>query len=512
MRRHLAVFLVASGLLGAACADDSGVTAGNSDNSSGTERPDDSTSGTETGAGIDTSSFGWQSVGGDDRLQEGWLEVPVDHDDPSQGTLRLYVVRHLADPETRIGSLLVNPGGPGFGGSILALSADGIYSEELLAHFDIVGWDPRGTGLSEPALDCIDDDDYDRFYASADITPETDAERQTIVELAEEFATSCAERNAALIQYIGTNASARDMDLIRQALGEEQISYFGFSYGSELGATWATLFPETVRAAVLDGASDPTADFFESSLQQTAGFEDTLQRFLDQCAEDPDCAFHSDGDTETAFDDLMNSLDRDPVPTEPGRPDANLVMAVSAIAQAMYTDQLWDILAEALAAARDGDGSGLLELYDSYYQREFDGSYPDSLEAFQTIFCMDRADRPSVEEEDATVPEFAAVAPRMSPGTTGTYFCTFFPASTDPRVEITGKGAGPVLVMGTTGDAATPLSSTRAMARALEDGRLVIVDADQHTGYGVNGCSFEVVDQFLIDPEGSAPADGTECN
>ena len=205
--------------------------------------------------------------------------MPVDYDDPDGPTFELFVARRLADDqENKIGTLLVNPGGPGFGGSDFAIYADQVYGEPLLERFDIVGWDPRGTGQSEPAIDCIDD--YDRYFAGTDITPDDDAERQQIVDLAEEFAHECVTNNTDYIEHIGTNNSARDMDAIRQALGEDEISYFGFSYGSELGATWATLFPETVRAAVLDGASDPNADGIEGSLQQVAGFEATLTTYL----------------------------------------------------------------------------------------------------------------------------------------------------------------------------------------------------------------------------------------
>ena len=153
---------------------------------------------------------------------------------------------------------LVNPGGPGFGGTDLAFSATNIYNKALLDHFDIVAWDPRGTGESTPYIDCVSN--YDHYFNSVDITPDTPDERQQIVDLAEEFTDDCVANNATLLPYVGTNSSARDMDSIRRALGEATISYFGFSYGSELGATWSTLFPETVRAAVLDGASDPNAD------------------------------------------------------------------------------------------------------------------------------------------------------------------------------------------------------------------------------------------------------------
>ena len=269
-------------------------------------------------------------------IEQGYLEVPRDYADPSAGSFRLYVVRHLADPEQRIGSLLVNPGGPGFGGSILAVVADNVYGDDLLAAFDIIGWDPRGTGLSEPAIDCIDD--YDHFYAGTDITPDDAAERQHLVDLAQEYADSCVSRSGDVLPYVGTNNSARDMDAIRQALGEDTISYFGFSYGSELGATWATMFPDTVRAAVLDGAADPDATLDEGGIQQSEGFEQSINTFLARCSDDAECPFHSGGDAEGAFDDLMLALDDAPVPTEPGRPDLTRGMALTGVAYAMYDD------------------------------------------------------------------------------------------------------------------------------------------------------------------------------
>ncbi len=450
--------------------------------------------------------FGWEELY--PGVETGVLEVPVDYEDPDGPTFELFVARRLADDqENKIGSLLVNPGGPGFGGSDFAIYADQIYGDELLERFDIVGWDPRGTGLSEPAIDCIDD--YDRYFASTDITPDDDTERQEIIDLAEEFADQCVANNEDYFAFVGTNNSARDMNAIREALGEEQISYFGFSYGSELGATWATLFPETVRAAVLDGAADPNADGLEASLQQAAGFEGTLTTYLAQCSDDPQCAFHNGGDAEGAFDELMESLDEQPIPSVPGRPEVTRGVALQAVAQAMYSESLWEQLSDALAAAQEGEGEGLLALYDQYYQRQPDGTWGNELEAFQTISCMDEALRLTVEEDDATAEQFHDVAPRFAPNTTGGYFCTFFPPTDDPRVDITGAGAGPIVVIGTTGDPATPLASTRAMADTLEEGRLVVVTADQHTGYGLNDCVDDVVHRYLVDLV-DPPAE-TEC-
>jgi hypothetical protein len=185
-------------------------------------------------------------------------------------------------------------------------------------------------------------------------------------------------------------------------------------------------------------------------------------------------------------------------------------VALQAVGQAMYSESLWAQLSDALVAAQEGEGAGLLELYDQYFQRQPDGTWGNELEAFQTISCMDDGQRLTIEEEDATAPQFQEVAPRFAPGTTGSYFCTFFPPALDPRVEITGAGAGPIVVCGTTGDAATPLDSTRRMARTLEDGRLIIVDADQHTCYSYGDpCANDLIDDYLINL--SPPPEVTEC-
>ncbi|MFM7687507.1 MAG: alpha/beta hydrolase [Actinomycetota bacterium] len=457
----------------------------------------------------DGSTLQWKDFGDQGRVQTATLTVPLDHGDPSKGTVELFLARHLADPEQRIGSLLVNPGGPGFGGSDYAVYADQVYGADLLQRFDIVGWDPRGTGLSDPAIDCVDD--YDAYFAVGDITPDTDAERQELVDLAKRFTEHCIEQSGDFMAYMGTNQSARDMDAIREALGERTISYFGWSYGSELGAVWATLFPDTVRAAVLDGATDPTADSLDRSLQQAAGFEKALDTFLADCSADDTCPFHHGGDSEGAFDDLMERIDENPLPTVDGRPPLTRGMALTSVAQAMYSEDLWPDLRFALAAGDEGDGAPLLALYDQYLQRRDDGTWDDTLEAFQVISCQDTADRGTVEEEDALADRYREVAPRTAPGTSGSYFCTFFPPATDPEIAVTGKGAGPILVMGTTGDPATPLDGTRRMAETLEDGRLVVVEAEGHTGYAIGKCSGKVIEAYLIDPVGKAPADDTAC-
>lgn len=459
------------------------------------------------GDGYDPGPIEWQEY--DEDLDTATVTVPVDYRDPSGPTIDLYLMRHRAiDEDRRIGSLLVNPGGPGAPGSELAQYAAFQFDLPLLERFDVIGWDPRGTGASTPAIECIGDADYDRMYAEVDSTPDTPDERAQLVELAEEFALGCELGSAGILEHVGTNNSARDMDSIRRALGEDEISYFGFSYGSELGAAWVTLFPDTVRAAVLDGASDPNAEALESSLQQLQGFEESVVRFLDGCSSG--CAFAPDGDADRAYFELMESLDAQPIPSVEGRPDVNRDVALRAVIQAMYSDTYWPALEHSLAAAQAGDGSGLLELHDAYYRRNPDGTYGNMFEAFQSISCADTDERPTVAEVEAEAQRFEDVAPHLvPPGSEGGYFCSFFPASIDPRVDITGAGAGPVVVIGTTGDPATPFESTVAMAEQLEDGRLISVDANQHLGYGVNRCVVDAVNDYLIDL--LAPANRLEC-
>jgi pimeloyl-ACP methyl ester carboxylesterase len=456
-------------------------------------------------APFEPAAIDWTTIG--DHVEEGWLDVPIDYTDPAGGMFRLFLARRLAPAESRIGSLLVNPGGPGFGGTIYAYSAPLIFDQALLDSFDIVAWDPRGTGRSEPFVDCIDD--YDDYYAGTDVTPDDDGERQHLVDVAHDFAVRCADDNADIVQFIGTNSSARDIDTIRVALGEDEISYYGFSYGSELGAVWATLFPATVRAAVLDGAADPTVERTDKLIARAAGFDATLATFLAECSADPGCPLHHHGDAEAAFDALMLAIDETPLPTVADRPLLTRGMALDGVVGAMYSRSFWRPLGDALAAAERGDGAPLLGFYDSLYQRRADGSWDNSLEAYQAITCMDSAERRSVDDEDAATLQFVSAAPRLGLAIEERYACTFFPDSTDPRIDVTGGGAGPILVCGVTGDPATPLQGTRTMAETLEDGRLVVIEADQHTCYGATSCADELIVDYLVNL--TAPPVETEC-
>jgi pimeloyl-ACP methyl ester carboxylesterase len=437
----------------------------------------------------------------------GSIEVPFDYTDPEQGSFVLFVKKHnAASPADRIGSMMVNPGGPGFGGSSLADDAQYYFSQDLVDHFDIIAWDPRGTGESTPAVNCVDT--FDEYFG-LDSPPETPEEKQALIDASQAFNDKCAENSGTILPYISTKASAQDINSLRLALGEEKVSYFGFSYGSELGTTWATMFPETVRAIVVDGAVDPNASSIQEGMNQAKGFEGQLATFLKQCSEKTTCAFHNGGKAEAAFDKLVLDIDTTPLEVSKDRTLVTQGVLFTAVAQAMYSDYYWPQLSEALSAAQLGDGKGILQLYDDYYQRKEDGTYGNELEAFLAISCLDDPGATSTEEVDSHIEDFIAAAPRLGGNFAYGYSCALWPVKQAGKVTITGKGAGPIVVVGTTGDAATPLESTRKMAQGLEQGILIVVDANQHTGYGTNSCVVKAVDDYLI--KLTIPANETTC-
>ena len=445
----------------------------------------------------DGGTLDWVECG--ESLECTTLDVPLVHDDPTAGTITLPLTRHLAqDPGERIGTLLVNPGGPGVGALFLAEFAEQIYADDLLDRFDILAWDPRGVGGSDPHVDCVDDLDP---YFSLDPTPDDEAERAALESTGREFGEACAANTGELLlANISTRDTAIDMDLIRQALGEEEISYFGFSYGSELGATWATLFPETVRAAVLDSSSAPNADTDDQAVEDTVALERVFTAFLTDCADDPTCAFHNGGNPASAFSDLMDSLEADPLEVDTDRPAVNEAIALFAVISALYDSASWPELARQLDEAQAGDGAGLLDAYDQYLLRNPDGTYTNEFEALLAINCLDAPGPTDHAAVDALNDEIAVAAPLLGQFESLPYVCADWPVrrSGEP-VEITGAGAGPILVIGATGDPVTSIESSGKMADALEEGFLVTVDAAQHTVYGVDDCGDDAVHAYLVD-------------
>lgn len=430
------------------------------------------------------------------------VEVPFDHDDPRLGTFELLVARHRArKPSERIGVLVTNAGGPGAESIWLAADAQWYFSDVVLDRFDIVGWDPRGTSGSRPKFDCTDDVDA---YFSLEPTPDTPSERDEIVAAARAFVDSCIENAGELLPHVGTVDAARDIDFVRRLLGEETISYLGYSYGSELGATWVTMFPDTVRAAVFDAAADPTLDLVDWLTFQSIGFEKSLDAFLDACDANG-CAFVTDeADARFVFDELMAELAASPIPVDEDRPPVGEGIAQIAVFNALYGQSGWDLLDRALAEITRGYGDRLLSLYDSYFGGWRDGHPDDSIDSYVAITCLDRRADLTVDDAFAAMDDLAVVSPRL--GASVLYellLCAQWPVQPTPPPDVAWNGRTPLLVVGSTGDPATPLDGTRTMRDTLGNARLVVVDSYEHTSYGMNDCATRVVDDYLVDPDAS---------
>ena len=440
----------------------------------------------------------------------GTLTVPVDYADPQGRTLDLSLLRVPARG-ARVGSLVVNPGGPGAPGTSYAAAAARVFREPLLQAFDVVGFDPRGVGRSDP-VDCLTDAELDAYLAG-DPTPDTRAERADYKASVLSFGPSCVDRSGPVLGHVSTIEAARDLDVLRSALGEEQLSYFGASYGTKLGATYAELFPEQVGRFVLDGAVDVSLDPRSMALQQAEGFETALRAYVQNCLDSTDNCFLGDSVDEglATITGLLESIEREPLPA--GERELTVGNAFYGIITPLYNRDYWFLLSTALASALEGKGSALMQLADAYASRDADGSYLDnSVEANYSINCLD--DPTSVPF--AEVPSLFRAFEEASP-TFGRVFAWGMAGcrgvavrSTEEPLDIRAEGAAPILVLGTSRDPATPLRWAKALAGQLDSGVLVERDGDGHTAYNSgNECIDRIVEGYLV--EGSVPDDGTTC-
>ncbi len=454
----------------------------------------------------------WQACGPDDCTT---LTVPLDYAHPGGETIGIHVERRPADDqEQRVGSLLVNPGGPGSAGSDMAGNASGYLGAPLLRYYDIVGFDPRGTGQSDP-VDCLSDADLDAYLA-ADPEPDTPTEERAYVRESRSMGRGCADLSGTLASHLSTEEAARDMDVLRAALGDAVTSYLGYSYGTELGATYATLFPDRVARVVLDGAVDPTLDTTRASLTQAKGFETALRAYVENCLDVTDSCFLGDSADEglQRIRDFLDQVDQQPLSTSSGRP-LTLGLAITGIITPLYDRGSWIVLSQALRSAFDGDGSLLMVLADAYSGRQSDGTYASNLlEAFPAISCLDDPSGLEPARAQEMVPAFEKVAPTFGQSFAwGLIGCRGWPAARDvprERVTIDGQGAPPIVVIGTTRDPATPLEEAKALASQLSSGVLVTRDGDGHTAYlSGNDCIDTAVESYLI--EGHVPEDGLAC-
>ncbi|WP_319804228.1 alpha/beta hydrolase [Nocardioides dongkuii] len=455
-----------------------------------------------------SQELSWEACGEADCAT---LTVPLDYADPDGATIDLALLRvPAADPDERIGSLVVNPGGPGAPGTDYAERSGDSFRDPITDVFDVVGFDPRGTGESAP-VDCLSDEELDEYLAS-DPAPDSPEEVEELVDQVTAFGEGCVERSGELAGHVSTIEAVRDMDVLRAALGEPELLYFGASYGTQLGATYAELFPDRVGRMVLDGAVDVSLTSREKSLQQAAGFETALRAYVEDCVAGGDC-FLGDSVEEglTRITDLLDEIDAEPLPTEDGR-ELEIGSAFYGLITPLYGRENWPLLDAGLEGALEGDGTVLMLLADFYASRESGRYLDNSAEAIFAINCLD--DPASLPAAD--VPgEFAAFE-EASP-TLGRVFawglvgCAgFTPRSAEPPLTIRGEGAAPIVVVGTTRDPATPYVWAEALADQLASAVLVTREGDGHTGYNAgNACVDEAIEAYLID--GIVPEDGLRC-
>lgn len=459
-----------------------------------------------TTAGAEVEPLDWSDCRGGECAE---LPVPLDYDDPDGPTIEVALIRVPAlDPDERIGSLFVNPGGPGASGVEFVANNGEFFPREIRQRFDIVGFDPRGTGGTIP-VECVESLDG---VLSRDYSPDSAEERAELETAVADFTAACEAEHGDVLPHISTQDTVRDLDRAVDAVDDPKLTYLGFSYGTYIGALYADFFPDRVRALALDGAVDPELTALDANLEQAAGFERSLNAFFADCADDPGCDFHNDGDPASAFDELVASIDRDP-PEVDGRTLSPNEFELG-VAEPLYLGERgWSALAAALTALAAGDPEPMFALSDRYTDRRPDGTHVGGiLQPFWAIGCVDGEGIGEPEDLPALEDRFRAAAPRF--GVSFLYsalMCALWPAEAAPDPNpLDASGAPPLLVLGTSGDPATPFQWAEALADVLEPSSvLVAVEGEQHTAYFESRCAQEIVHRYLVDLE--VPDSGTRC-
>ncbi|TFD43724.1 alpha/beta hydrolase [Cryobacterium sp. TMT1-2-1] len=454
----------------------------------------------------------WKDCG--DGLQCTTATAPLDWTDPAAGDIDLALVRHPATGNKRVGSLLVNPGGPGGSGyDFVKDSLDYAADEKLQAGFDIVGFDPRGVGRSS-AVTCLEPAQMDEYLYGLTSAPRgTDAWIQELETSAADFGAACDTNTGALLGHVDTESAARDLDLLRAVLGDKKLNYLGYSYGTFLGASYAELYPDKVGRLALDGALDPSTNNFDVTRVQAQGFESALRAYLADCLAGSECPFT--GTVDQAMDTigaLLASVDVSPIAAKDGRELGSNAL-LTAIIYPLYQATAWQYLSDMFESVLAGEADYAFQFADQYNGRNKDGSYADnSTEAFTAINCIDYAYNDDPATMRAQAAEIEAAAPTigryMAFGDIG---CANWPhAFTGERSEITAEGAPPILVIGTTNDPATPYVWAKNLAAQLDSGHLVTFEGEGHTAYNKsNDCVNDAVDDYLL--TGAVPETDPRC-
>ena len=452
-------------------------------------------------------------TGGMDRTEEqgkfscAMVTVPMDYNNPDGTTIQIAVKKRAADGESR-GSLFINPGGPGGSGISLVERAEQRFSKELLAGYDVVGFDPRGVGSSTP-IECGD------AQLTATDKPQPGEFFETwaahYLTQVREVREQCeAHSEPGLLDHMNTVSVAKDLDVLRAISGEKSLNYLGYSYGTELGYTYAELFPHNTGRLVLDGAIDSTITHQDFDLDRAEGYENALHSYVQACQEgtagDTCPLTGSVEDGVQQIRDLIASADASPLKTSD--PDAKITGAQlkEVIKGYLHVGQ-WQQLTTALTPViTQGDASGFTEAL-----KQSSGGL--NVMAALAVLCQDRPTQGGVDAWRAQYEKAQEVAPTFAAGGGFDMICAAWGhySETDPIPQnVHAKGAAPILVVGTTGDPATPYHWAQALAEQLDSAQLLTWKGEGHCAYGRgSSCITKAVDGFLLD--GQLPQDNLVC-
>jgi pimeloyl-ACP methyl ester carboxylesterase len=462
----------------------------------------------KTLSGYYAQEINWQSCNQD--FQCATLAVPIDYSKLSTGTFEIALLKYEARTSKKLGSLIVNPGGPGGSGVDYAYAAEYIFSPAILDRYDIVGFDPRGVSRSAP-IRCLNDKELDANNNS-DSKPDNEKEFQQILIDTKKYVEICKGKNKHLTSY-GTANVARDMDILREAVGDKQLNYMGKSYGTYLGTLYAQFFPDKVGRVVLDGAVDPTISNFQQTLTQAVGFDQAFSSFSKDCRSKKNCPLPKGKDAAIAeMKKLFAQAAKTPLPIKSSNRSLSETMMVLGTASAMYDSATgWPKLRKAIAQAQRGYGDEFLKLADEYTGRQEDGSYPNNeFDSGAVIDCLDVDELRPVAQIKSDAKSFADHAPLFGPYLAyGGLTCKYFGQSQEVTVGST-ETTNPIVVIGTTGDPATPYEWAQGLSKLLTNSRLISLTGEGHTGQGQgNACIDDQIDDFYL--TGKAPATST-CN
>jgi pimeloyl-ACP methyl ester carboxylesterase len=431
----------------------------------------------------------------DPAVQCGKVAVPLDYAKPTGDTIDVALIRIKATGD-RLGSLVFNFGGPGASGvDTMALASRAFAS--LGTRYDLVSFDPRGVERSA-GVTCGDEIDK---LLEAPVSEDGD-------RLAKEFATACEKDSGKVLPHVGTVNAAQDLDRIRAAVGDEKLNYFGLSYGTHLGAVYATKFPRNVGRFVLDSAYDPTVTFEERAVIQATGFAKSFDAFAESCLAQG-CDLGKTGEEiEQNVEKLLDGLKDKPLKV--GDRELTYGLGQLSIITPLYAKATWPMLEQGAAAAIKGDGSTLLTLADSYTGRKPDGTYSTMMTSLQAITCMDSAERPTEAETAAINDKVRKVFPILAADSSGAA-CAHWPAEgTDEAKKIDATGSAPIMVIGGKGDPATPYQWAVSLTERLKTGVLVTYEGEGHGAYlSGSSCIMRTVDAYVLNDK--LPAAGTTC-